>query len=547
MIVSQPMFFEHDNFQRALAQATALTPQDDLQAVVVPQHLLASSLIAQQLKRASGRPVHTAVIIGPNHFNAGVDRVASARAVWQTPMGDVRTHDTLVAQFISELGLVDDAQVFREEHAVGAVVPFVKYYFPDAAILPIAFSSYATREDVERVSDWLTQHLPEESLVVYSIDFSHYLTREEADLKDRETRHYIEQRDVARIMTLGNDHLDSPASLSLAFQYADKRGLSTDILAVKNSDDFSETRTKETTSYFVIVFREGQAATDPPQTTALFVGDIMLSRAVGDEMERRQDWAWSFRKAAETTRAADILFGNLEGPISARGMSVGSPYPFRADPRAFDGLIFAGFDALSVANNHIGDWGQPAMEDTFRALQGSGIAAVGGGMSAAEAHTAKVIEVSGIRFGLLGYTPLAPRAIHATENAAGITAFSREGMAEDIAAAQKSADVIIVSLHFCDEYAGQESAEQTEVSHAAIDAGARLVIGHHPHVAQRMEKYKEGYIAYSLGNFIFDQQFSPETMKGTALKVTFKGSAIERVEELETAITKDFQAVIRPQ
>lgn len=545
-VASQPMFFDADNFQRALAQAEDVSPRADIAAVVVPQHLLASSLIAEQLKRASGRHIDTVVIIGPNHFNAGVDRVASARAVWQTPVGEVRTHDTFTVQFISELGLVDDAGVFKEEHAIGAVAPFVKYYFPDAAILPIAFSSYATIEDAQRVSEWLAAHVPDDSLIVYSIDFSHYLTREAADVKDAETRQMIEARDAARIMTLSNDHLDSPASLATALMFAERNGLHTDILAVMNSDDFSAVRTKETTSYFVIVFFEGRAALPPSETTVVFVGDIMLSRAVGDEMQRRQDWAWPFRKVQNVTRSADILFGNLEGPISAQGASTGSPYSFRADPHALDGLIVAGFDALSVANNHIGDWGRVAMEDTFRMLNTGGITVVGGGENAAEAHTARVIEADGVRFGLLGYSPLAPRAMQAGSNTAGITAYASGRMVEDIHAALESADVVVVSLHFGDEYAVKESASQTDISHAAIDAGAALVIGHHPHVVQRVEQYKGGFIAYSLGNFVFDQMFSAATKKGMALKVTFKGSAIERVEELETTITKDFQAVIRP-
>ena len=544
VIVAQPMFFEPDNFQNALASAQSVTPRADIQAIIVPQHLLASSLIAEQVKRASGRPISSVVIIGPNHFNAGVERIASAAAVWQTEFGEATSGSALTEKFIGDLGLLGDAGVFVNEHAIGAVVPFVKYYLPDAKILPIVFNSYATPQDAEKVSVWLADNLPRDSLVIYSIDFSHYLPREEADLKDLETRAFIEGEQVSRIMALGNDHLDSPASLAAALLYADTKNLHADIVAIKNSDDFSVERTQETTSYFIITFSPVDAPEKRKATTLLFAGDVMLSRAVGDAMIRRKDWCWPFRLASDFTRKADIFFGNLEGPISARGKSIGSPYPFRADPKAVEGLLCAGFDVMSVANNHIGDWGRPAAEDTFRILYENNIAYAGGGFDASEAHAAKVIEANGATFGFLAYTPYAPRSIIASEHESGVASFSVDAMIEDIAAARDGSDAVIVSLHFGDEYAQEENSDQRNWAHAAIDAGAKLVIGHHPHVVQRVEHYKDGSIAYSLGNFVFDQTFSSHTMEGLLLKVVFERGKITNIAQIKVKISNSFQAII---
>jgi AmmeMemoRadiSam system protein B len=255
VIPSQPVFFEESNFRQALEKAACVKPRSDIRAIIVPQHLLASSLIAEQIKRASGNKIDTVVIVGPNHFNVGPERIAAARACWQTALGETCSDSDLTRRFLSDLELLNDAGVFKNEHSVGAVAPFVKEYFPAATILPVAFNSYATLEDAERVSAWMAKNLPEErGLIIYSIDFSHYLPKKEADKKDIETKDLIERGAVSRIMTLGNDYLDSPASLATALLYADKKDLKTNILSIMNSDDFSIERTDETTSYFTIIF-----------------------------------------------------------------------------------------------------------------------------------------------------------------------------------------------------------------------------------------------------------------------------------------------------
>ena len=103
--------------------------------------------------------------------------------------------------------------------------------------------------------------------------------------------------------------------------------------------------------------------------TLMFVGDIMLSRAVGSKMARENDYLWPFRDIKETLDSSDILMGNLESMISDKGENVGSIYSFRADPQAIQGLEYAGFDAVSVANNHAADWTRAAFVDTIERLK----------------------------------------------------------------------------------------------------------------------------------------------------------------------------------
>lgn len=278
--------------------------------------------------------------------------------------------------------------------------------------------------------------------------------------------------------------------------------------------------------------------------TLIFVGDIMLSRSVGKIMQQKNDWNWPFEKSADYLSSADLTFGNLEGPISDKGRNVGSIYSFRADPKVIGGLKFAGFDIVSIANNHIGDWSKLAMDDTFKILKDNGIDYAGGGLSEREAHSAKIKEIKEIKFGFLGYTALGAKYTEAVGSSSGVAWLNKERMIKDINEAKKISDIVVVSIHFGDEYKQAANNFQKDIAHAAIDNGATLVIGHHPHVVEEVEQYKNGWIAYSLGNFIFDQAFSKETMEGELFKVTLNKTRILKAEPVKILISKEFQASV---
>lgn len=283
--------------------------------------------------------------------------------------------------------------------------------------------------------------------------------------------------------------------------------------------------------------------------TLFFVGDIMLDRGVEWAVNKhgKGDFKFPFLKIADDFKKADILFGNLESPISDKGRKVGSIYSFRADPKAIEGLQYAGFDVLSLANNHIFDYGREAMEDTFLRLREGGIDYVGGGFDKDEAYNPLIKEIRGpssgksVKIVFLAYTNLGSENWEAEGGRSGIAWLTEERLKKDIERAKKEADVVVVSLHFGEEYQLQPTPDQRFFARVSIDSGADLVIGHHPHVIQEIEKYKGKYIAYSLGNFIFDQGFSQETMKGLMLKVLIEGGKIKEVIPIDIQINKFFQ------
>jgi poly-gamma-glutamate synthesis protein (capsule biosynthesis protein) len=184
------------------------------------------------------------------------------------------------------------------------------------------------------------------------------------------------------------------------------------------------------------------------------------------------------------------------------------------------------------------------MNFTFKHLVDNGILYIGAGENETKAREPKIIERNGIKFAFLGYTDassMTPKSYGATSSKPGIAWLSEENLKQDIKKAKEKSDVVIVSFHWGTEYQQTPSDRQKNVGRLAIDSGASLVLGHHPHVLQPYEKYKDGYIFYSLGNFVFDQMWSEKTRKGEIAKIYFKGIEIEKVETIPVQIFDYYQ------
>ncbi|MFA6897089.1 MAG: CapA family protein [Patescibacteria group bacterium] len=259
------------------------------------------------------------------------------------------------------------------------------------------------------------------------------------------------------------------------------------------------------------------------------VGDIMLARSVERQMIAKGDWKYPFLSTADITSGADIAFGNLETTILPGKTSADNSFFFRTDPKALEGLKFAGFDVLSLANNHMMNFGLEGLQSTLRNLDGAGIGHIGAGISEKEIYAPVIKEVGGVKFGFLAYT-YAEERFSENGDAYGTVYADVDKMKKQVAELAKSVDVAVVSMHMGEEYQTQPNAAQKNFARAAVDAGADLVVGHHPHVVETFEKYNGGYIIYSLGNFVFDQMWSEETRLGAIVKVTVENKKISDME-----------------
>lgn len=281
----------------------------------------------------------------------------------------------------------------------------------------------------------------------------------------------------------------------------------------------------------------------PPEakfTTLYFVGDMMLTRGVKASVDKNfgGDYSKLFENLSEL-KDADILFGNLEGDVSDKGNNVGSLYSFRMDPVVLPVLKDAGFDIFSFANNHIGDWNMSAFKDTLSRLAEVNILKTGAGVNKEEAESPVIIEKNGIKFGFVGFSDVGPDWMQAKISTPGILLASDPKLPDIIKNAKLKCDVLIVSFHFGEEYKLIHNKRQETLAKTAIDNGADMIIGHHPHVIEDVGVYKEKPIVYSLGNFIFDQYFSKDTMQGMLFSATFDGkNLIETSKRIITLNTK---------
>ena len=241
--------------------------------------------------------------------------------------------------------------------------------------------------------------------------------------------------------------------------------------------------------------------------TLLVTGDVGLVRMVNVTTVQQQDFTWPFRQVANLLRAADLTLINLEGPLLLDCPLRYSSLVFCGDPRNVAGLRHAGVDVAALANNHIFNHGQAGLESTRRILEEAGITYAGHGVVA-------IHQVGDVRFGFLAY------------NAVG-EAVDRARMSAEIHTLRRDADVVVVMFHWGAEYVripapwpGHLGAPR-DLARAAIDAGADLVVGNHPHWFQGIEFYRGRLVVYSHGNFVFDQRWSEETLQGMVGLYTF--------------------------
>jgi len=284
---------------------------------------------------------------------------------------------------------------------------------------------------------------------------------------------------------------------------------------------------------------------DKKDISFTFVGDIMLDRNVENSVYKngKGDFSFIFENV-DFLAESDITFGNLEGPMSDKGEDLGNLYSFRMNPAVALSLKGTGFDVLSVANNHSADWGKDAFLDTLNRLNLSGIVSVGGGIDRKDAENLRIIERSRAKVGFIAFSDIGPKWFEAGDNNPGILLAKTELVQELVRKAKGQVDYIVVSFHFGNEYETVPNSRQERFARLAIDSGANIVVGHHPHVVQKIELYNGGLIAYSLGNFIFDQNFSEETMEGALLNVVFKGRDIVSIYKKKVKLNKFFQVYL---
>lgn len=281
------------------------------------------------------------------------------------------------------------------------------------------------------------------------------------------------------------------------------------------------------------------------------VGDIMLGRRVGDSLERQGDLSAAFRPFAERLAGADITVGNFEATLSQEGPPTQGTDSFVADTEALDGLDLAGFDVISLGNNHLGDFGQQSIDDTVDRMADAGFATTGGGRNLDEAREPAIVERDGISVGFIatdsiGETPAATdeqggtNRVNAPPRTGPLDEEALERVSDDIWALDAEVDIVMVVPHWGTQYTHEPEDSQRVMAEAFTDAGADLVAGGHPHWVQGWEQMGDATVIHSLGNFIFDMDFMEKTMEGVFVEVVSWGDQIVAIEPVPFKMDDDF-------
>ncbi|WP_020616948.1 CapA family protein [Paenibacillus daejeonensis] len=264
---------------------------------------------------------------------------------------------------------------------------------------------------------------------------------------------------------------------------------------------------------------EESAEPDPPvaaeddEVLLSFVGDILLAGSV-EKLMRQHGWDYPYVHALSYLTDADLTAGNLENPITRRGTPAeDKQYVFQGAPESLPSLREAGFDVVGLANNHTLDMGVVGLMDTMEHLDEVRIPHVGGGANDTEAFTPVILESRGIKVAYLSLSRVVPVTDwKADRNRAGVAeTYDPTRALAAIKSATDQADLVMVMVHWGKERVDYPLDYQREMARQYIDAGADLVIGSHPHVLQGFEQYNGKWIAYSLGNFIFNMTATPAT------------------------------------
>jgi poly-gamma-glutamate synthesis protein (capsule biosynthesis protein) len=266
--------------------------------------------------------------------------------------------------------------------------------------------------------------------------------------------------------------------------------------------------------------------------TVFAAGDVYLGSYIRSSVEEHGP-EHPFARLRAGIEEHDIAFANLESPISSRGTPINETKKplFRISAEQARPLAHSGLDVMTVANNHTMDYRSDALEDTLSALDSLGIARTGGGLTPAEADAPAILEARGTRVVFLSYNKIVMPGMAVTPRGPGMSIYHLDEIVSDIRKHKREGVVVLVSVHWGEQYVELPQSRQVKGAHAMIDAGADAVLGHHPHCPQSVEVYRGKPVFYSLGNFVFGLN-PPRGRHNIAAVLRFDGDALTGAEIL---------------
>ncbi len=579
-------------------------PQEQVFSGIIPHHLVAGSHMATFFQALTNQKPEVVVLIGPNHPQAGRNNFVTSLYNWRTPYGTLKANKEIVEKLMNnptsptalssaeardiaasspsqrrgkgEVSLVVDEKIMDKEFSIGNDVAFIKKTWPNTTFVPIILKERATTEQIQALATKLKEILPQKSLILASVDFSHYLPEYISNFHDELSQNVLATGDVSRISKM---EIDSRPSVRLLLEYNKLVGAQnfhevfhTNSAGISGNLDLAETTshiggyyTESQTSPTALSSAEARdiAAPSPSQRrgwgevsphtviTLQFFGDIMLDRNVAKNMGAKGlDYIFEKLKGQENRffDGVDMFVANLEGPFAPKRIKTSKSIAFRFDPALAPQLKKYNFTAFNLANNHSYDMGAANVTFTRQTLAKNGFGFFGDELNEGPMYTWVASQTSpNLSFVKERDTtppssaeervggevpPQSPNSIaflgiHNTYHEPDL-----KKVEQALVDAKQKARYVIVNVHWGEEYKRLSNKKQQNFAHWLVDHGATAVIGHHPHVVEEMEIYKNAPIFYSLGNFIFDQYFSQDTQEGLSVGLILENGGVESIHLL---------------
>jgi len=458
-----------------------------IRALIIPHHLTATTTIASGFKMLEHQKFSKILLLTPDHFNNCPKIACTVNGIFKTIFGEVRTSSETVEKLLSSDIISNSPNLFKNEHGVFAVLPYISHYFPNVTVTPLVLSQripWESRRD--ELLKLVEDQMDSDTILIVSSDFSHYLGLSKADEMDEKTAKTIFSKDLNGITKLENpSQSDCPNCMWLLGSIADRENFYNPsvVLHTNSARILNDEKIPETTSHFSMVWYENNPLN---QTDLAVAGDVTLTRATDIPALPKTISDWWFGNG--------IRLVNLEGPLAKKCDNQTNPYLF-CNPENLWSKIKELATHWSVMNNHMLDLGTHGFEETKKLIQSAGESVL----------TDTPFENKDVR--IYAFTAIMnPVSQSRTFN---ISKTDKAILAD----LKKHNDdkLNIVFVHYGTEYQTLATDSENKFLDSFIDAGADTVIGDHSHVVSDMRIYKEKPIFHSLGNFIFDQSDSLAT------------------------------------
>lgn len=249
------VFFDKDTFYSGVKQSKNKSFKNHIVGGIIPHHIFPGFIIADFFNRLSKQNPKTVILIGPNHYERGDYKALSSLYGWETPFGVIWPRVEVVLELAGNNLIKVDESVLPNDHAVAGIMPFVKHYLPNAQVVPILLSGYMSKGEVQILANSLKGYIDKDTILIAAVDFSHYLTSQEAQEKDKLTLEVMKNFDYRRLFSLNNHYADSPASIAALLMVIQKLGTTKmELLYHTNSGELQRNNNIETTSYFSIAY-----------------------------------------------------------------------------------------------------------------------------------------------------------------------------------------------------------------------------------------------------------------------------------------------------